>query len=180
MTLRDLYSVICLIYASNLKESINQTNFAKLSKTWMIKNENEENIAGRKCWKNALENENEQVIKDDFLHLQHCFDAKFFGLVDENKLSEFFLKIQFKAPFDGLKSTHFANLFVCLSLIIKNDKNINSHAVLGYFLSEFFIHFARKFAKYLQDNAKTQYYKALGYFLGDFCKLIKQSLSLKA
>lgn len=180
MTLGELYSVICLIFASNFKESIDEKNFVKLAKNWMIKNDNDENIAGQKCWENALKNENVTLIKADFMALRACFDAKYFKIIDENKLGEFFKQIQFKLPFSGLEATHFTNLFFCLNLILKNDKDQKSHTILGYFLSEFFIISARKLAIYLQENAKTQYYKAFGYFLGDFCILIKESLGLKA
>ena len=68
MKLGELYSVICIIFATNFKGTINEETLRKLGKNWIIVNQNEENVTGQKLWKNAL-NEDILVIQSDFENL---------------------------------------------------------------------------------------------------------------
>lgn len=179
MKVAELYSVMCVIFATNFRNIIDEKHFKNLSKNWIVKNDNENNIKGHKCWQKAIENENLDFIRKDFERLKDSFDTIYFKFNDEKKVDDFFNNIRFKKPFDELNSSHISNMFALLSAILKQDKDVKSHTVLGYYLTEYFIYSARALASHLQENANSNYYKAMGYFLDDFCHLLKLSLGLK-
>ena len=178
MKLGELYSVICIIFATNFKGTIKEETLRKLGKNWIIVNQNEENVTGQKLWKNAL-NEDISAIQSDFENLKNAFEIDFFKLVSDTDLKLFFEKIRYQKPFGELKASHSANMLGCLSAIFKQDTNEQSHIMLGLYLTDYFMPSFRALAKYLQDNAKSDYYKSMGYFLADFCLVVKNSLGLK-
>ncbi|WP_033916401.1 hypothetical protein [Campylobacter sputorum] len=180
MKVAELYSVICVIFATNFRNVIDKEHFSKMSKNWIVKNDNVDNIKGHECWEKAVENESLEMIKKDFESLKDSFDTAYFKFNDEKKVNEFFGNIKFKKPFDELSSSHMSNILALLSAILKQDKDEKSHTLLGYYLSEYFIYPARELSLHLQKNANSNYYKAMGYFLADFCHLLKTSLGLKA
>jgi len=179
MKLGELYGVMAVIFATNFKGVIAEENLRKMSKNWIIKNETDNNRLGHEHWEKAL-GENIEAIKADFEALSPAFDFAFFKLVSETDATLFFERLRYKKPFSDLPAAHSANMLACLNAILKVDKDEKAHFVLGDFLTNYFIFSARALGEYLQINAKTDYYKAMGYFFSDFCNMIKISLGLKA
>lgn len=180
MKVGELYSVMCLIFATNFKGVIDKNHFENMAKNWIVKNDNAENIKGHEYWEKSIKNENYENVVKDFESLKDSFDTVYFKLNDSAKVDDFFKNIKFKKPFEELNSSHISNILVLLSGILKQDKDEKSHMLLGYVLTQYYIHPARALASYLQENANSDYYKAIGYFLADFCNLLKTSLALKA
>ena len=178
MKLGELYSVMCIIFATNFKGTISEENLRKLGKNWIIVNKNEENVTGQKLWKNAI-NEDISVIQADFENLKQAFEIDFFKLVSDTDLKLFFEKIRYQKPFGDLKASHSANMLALLGAIFKQDTTEKSHIMLGLYLTDYFMPSFRALAAYLQQNAKSDYYKSMGYFLADFCRVVKESLGLK-
>ena len=73
MRIGDLYAVICIIFISNFKNVIEENQLRKLSKKWIIVNENPQNKKGHEFWENGL-NDDYELIKSDFANLQDVFE----------------------------------------------------------------------------------------------------------
>lgn len=66
-----------------------------------------------------------------------------------------------------------------LAAVLKHDNDEKTHNLLGLYLTKFYMPSFRALANTLQTEAKSDYYKAFGWFLADFNKMIKDSLGLK-
>lgn len=179
MKLKELYSVLCIVFASNFKRVISEDNLRKMQKNWIITNETDENKKGHDEWHLAL-TESISDIEADFKELSSSFDMAFFKLISETDVTLFYEKLRFQKPFNELPSSHSANMLGLLSAILKHDEDEKTHNLLGLYLTNYLIFSARALASHLQINAKSHYYKAMGYFLADFCNMIKITTGLKA
>ena len=179
MKIGELYGVICIIFASNFRSTISETDLRKMSKNWILTNETIENKTAHEHWHNALK-EDVADIKADFYALKGAFEFSYFKLVNETDFTLFFEKVRYEAPFKELNNSHDSNALAFLSSVLKHDNDEKTHAILGLYLTDYFILTARALAQHLQTHAKSEYYRAMGWFLGDFCNMIKLSLGLKA
>lgn len=178
MRIGDLYAVICIIFISNFKNVIEENQLRKLSKKWIIVNENPQNKKGHEFWENGL-NDDYELIKQDFINLQNAFDISFFKLTCQTDLTLFYEKCRYEKPFKELSSTHSANMFAFLSAILKQDKDAKMHDLLIVYLAKYFMPSFNALSSYIISNSKSNYFKALGYFLDDFCFSLKEILRLK-
>ena len=66
MRIGEFYSVVCKIFALNFANYPNEKIFDEIKKNpnWVIKNDSESNKKGSKLYKEALENENLETIKE--------------------------------------------------------------------------------------------------------------------
>ncbi|EAK0834474.1 hypothetical protein [Campylobacter fetus] len=179
MKVSQAYSIIALIFANNFAKAMNEENLKKLTNSWVIKTENIENEKGLELWQKALQTDDTNSIESDLASFGGACVLKFFKQVSEEKVDEFYKSINFNKPFKELKSSHISNMLALLSAILKNDTNDKSHALLGLYLSEYLLPITVLFAKFIRYNAKTYYYKALGEFLIDYCKILKSTLGLR-
>lgn len=178
MKVRQAYSVICLIFATNFKNSITEENLKKLNEDWVIKTQNVENQKGLEHWKNAI-HENVDDIAKDLNSFKVACDLKFFRKISEDDVIKFYNSINYTKVFGELKACHISNMLSLLAIILKEDDNENIHILLGLYLSNYLIPSVVLFAKFIKYNVKTEYYKALAEFLIDFCKTIKGATGLR-
>lgn len=185
MKLKELYSVVCIIFASNFKGVIDKEHFDKLAKNWVVVNQNPQNKTGHEFWAKFLENRDKnsdetlKKIGADFELLKPSFDIDTFKLISETDITLFFEKFRYKRPFANLKACHAANMLAFLAAVLKHDNDEKTHNLLGLYLTKFYMPSFRALANTLQTEAKSDYYKAFGWFLSDFNKMIKDSLGLK-
>lgn len=179
MKVGEIYSVICIIFASNFKDCIDEETFKNLVPSWLIKTPNKQNELGLNEWKKSLKSENSKIIAVDFVAIKHGFELDYFEIIDEAKMVDWYKKTRFEIPFKNLKHCHISNLLAFLAAVLRNDKDEKTHLMLGKFLVEYFLPSAFELCKYLQKNAGSHYYGAFGYFLEDFCLNIKDTLGLK-
>ena len=178
MKVGELYSVMCIIFATNFKGVIAKEHFEKLANKWIVINENEENKKGQKLWESA-KNSDYNEISADYERLKEAFDISYFKLLGTSDVTVFFEKCRYKKPFSDLPDAHAANMLGLLAAIFKQHSDEKSYNTLGLYLTKFIIPNFSALASHLQINAKSYYYKALGYFLADFCKVVTNSLGLK-
>ena len=178
MRIGDLYAVICIIFISNFKSVIDEKQLKKLGKKWIVINENPQNKKGHEFWEKGLD-EDYTLIKNDFSNLQNAFDISFFKLVSQTDITLFYEKCRYEKPFKELSSTHSANMFAFLSAVLKQDKDQKTHDLLVLYLAKYFVPSFIALATYMISNSKSNYFKALGYFLDDFCFSLKEILKLK-
>ncbi len=177
MKLGELYSVICIIFATNFKGVIDEQKLRGLGKNWIIVNKNIENKNGHELWQ-KVQSEDYAALGRDFEALKGAFEMDFFKLISESEVELFYEKCRFKKPFAELKSAHAANMLALLAMIFKQNTDAKSHKILTLYLAQFIIPSFSALATHLQINAKSSYYKALGWFLADFCHVVKETLGL--
>ena len=54
MKVRDLYAMICVIFATNFKGIISEDNFKKMAPKWILQNETTANKTAHEIWQKAL------------------------------------------------------------------------------------------------------------------------------
>ncbi|PSM51288.1 hypothetical protein CBLAS_1064 [Campylobacter blaseri] len=179
MKVKDLYAMIAIIFATNFKEAISEDKFSKLAPNWIVKNETKENEKGHEYWHKAIKGIQKDV-EEDFKNLKEFFAMDSFKLVSEIDVKMLFEKQRYQAPFKEFKNSHSVNMLAFLAAIFKNDSDEKTHLFLGLYLTKYFMESFRGLAEHLKVNAKSDYYKALGWFLDDYLKMIKITLGLKA
>lgn len=185
MKVSEILGVICLIFASNFKGVIEKEALAKIAKKWILINQNSENKTAHEFWEKFLAKKDENLeavlaeISADFENLKPNFEISHFKLISETDMKLFFEKVRYEAPFKELSLSHASNMLAFLMAILKHDTDEKTHNLLGFYLTKFYMPSFRALASVLQINAKSDYYKALGWFLADFNKMIKDALGLK-
>ncbi|MSN97017.1 hypothetical protein F1B92_07570 [Campylobacter sp. FMV-PI01] len=178
MKVKDIYAMISIIFATNFKSIIERDKFDNIAPNWILKNESDENKKAHEFWHKAINSDYDEICKD-FENLKDCFDISFFKLVNDTDLTLFYEKIRYKKPFLDLPSSHSANMLALLGAIFKSDDNDKTHNFLGLYLSNYFVLSFRALSEHLKIYAKSDYYKAMGWFLDDYLKMIKITLGLK-
>lgn len=178
MKVKDVYAMIAIIFATNFKEALSQEKFEKIAPNWIIKNETEENAKAHEYWHRAIKG-NQKDIERDFENLKEFFEMDKFKLISDSDVELFFNKQRYKIPFKNLKSSHSANMLAFLAAVFKQDSDEKTHQFLGFYLTKYFMESFRGLAEHLKVNAKSDYYKAFGWFLDDYLKMIKITLGLK-
>lgn len=178
--LKQILSLMSFIFAKNFANAISLEDLEKLPPSWILKTKNQENEKGLNLWQKTIKEKNIQSIKDDFENLKDCFDLAKFNQIDAEKLEDLYSQLSFIKPFKDLQSTHVSNLLALLGAIFKKDDNEQSHAFLGLCLSQYCLPSVILLAKKLQNEAKSDFYKAMAEFVIDYFKYIKEILGLRA
>lgn len=178
MKVKDIYAMIAIIFATNFKGVIQKDKFGSIAPNWVIMNETQENKVAHEFWHKAIKSDYTEIEKD-YENLKEFFEISYYKLVSDIDVKMFFDKIRYKRPFDDLNSSHSANMLALLAAIFKEHKDEKVHNFLGLYLTNYFMESFRALAEILKTNAKSDYYKALGWFLDDYLKMIKTTLGLK-
>ncbi len=142
------------------------------------RNKTKENLNGYEFLTKAHSESYEDIL-NDFENLKSSFEMEYYRFIDDIFVSEFFEKSRFISPFKELKNSHASNMLMFLGSVFKYDNDEKMHFLLGKYLCEYLMPSLRMLAKNLQISAKSNYYKAIGWFLEDYCNVIKISLGLK-
>ena len=178
--LKDVLALCALAYARAFSAKFGEQEIAAMPSQWVFATNSEHGVLGRDFWAKFKDCPNSSQISSDFDNLSHKFQLDFFGRLSDEKVEKFYADVKFKPPFAGLKSTHAANIFVLLGSALRQDENERSHAVLGAILGWICLPSATLLAKTLINEAKSDYYVAVGHFMLDFFGFIKLNLGLKA
>lgn len=179
MKLSELYSVMSLIFAANFNSAIDENKFEQIQENWLVKNETDENKKGHKYLAKAKQMPYKDLCMD-FDLLKPKFELDYYKLISNIEIELFFEKARFVKPFSSLKSCHVSNMLSFLAAVFKQDKDEKTHILLGKYLTEYLISSLRALASDLQVSAKSDYYRAMGWFLQDYCNMVKISIGLKA
>ncbi|NLK66484.1 MAG: hypothetical protein GX282_03310 [Campylobacteraceae bacterium] len=178
MKVKDIYAMIAIIFATNFKGVIEKDKFDKIAPNWVLKNETEENKKAHELWHKAVKSEYSEIEKD-YESLKHLFEMSYYKLINEVDVKLFFEKARYQKPFTELNASHSANMLALLAAIFKVHTDEKAHNFLGLYLTNYFMESFRALAESLKKDAKSDYYKALGWFLDDYLKMIKITLGLK-
>lgn len=170
MKVGEFCSVICRIFALNFASYPNEKIFNEMKKNpnWVIKNDSEANLTGSKLYKEALKNENLETIKEDFLNLKRYFNAEFFFDGDKKRLEGLYKVCKFEPNLKVGEVDSMMNQLSFLSAVLKLEADKKTEEILGVFLSSYFLPYAKKLAPILQKEAKSKFYRSLGYLFEDF------------
>lgn len=181
MKVGEFYSVVCRIFALNFANYPSEKIFNEIKKNsnWIIKNDNEANLTGSKLYKESIETENAEEIKGDFLNLKKYFNAEFFFEGDKKRLESLYKVCKFEP---NLKLSEIDSMSTQLSFLssvlqLKADKKIEE--ILGVFLSSYFLPYSKKLYPLLQKEAKTKFYRSMGYLFEDFSEGIEKIFKIR-
>lgn len=163
MKLRDLLSVTALIFAANFKQVIEEESFKNLNKKWLLQSDNEECEKGNELF--ALPCSYEDLQKD-FEKLKKYFDLSIFMKIDNFKILEFYEVVSYGRKLQPCQVSNLL-LYISESLKARKDRDLNK------FLSSYFLESAEDLSFVLIKEARSSYYKALGYYFKDFLNLLK-------
>ncbi|MCR8685505.1 hypothetical protein [Campylobacter ureolyticus] len=178
MKVRDLYAMICVIFATNFKGVISEDNFKKMAPKWILQNETLSNKTAHEIWQKALKEDYSEICKD-YENLKKFFKMDYYCLISKTDMSLFFEKLRYQKPFKELDESHAANMLAFLAVILKSDDGEKTHNFLGLYLTKYFMESFRALSEILKTKSKSDYYKALGWFLEDYLNMLKTTLGLK-
>ncbi|QKG29790.1 hypothetical protein [Campylobacter sp. RM16187] len=181
MKIGEFYSVVCRIFALNFANCPSEEIFNEIKKNsnWVIKNNNEANLTGSKLYKESLEVKNLEEIKEDFLNLKKYFNAEFFFEGDKKRLEGLYRVCKFEPnlKLSDVDSITSQLSFLSSVLQLKADKKIEE--ILGVFLSSYFLPYSKKLYPLLQKEAKTKFYRSMGYLFEDFSEGIEKIFNIR-
>lgn len=177
MKVRDIYSMIALIFSANFREVTPQDKFESLPPKWILMNETNENKNAHEFWDEAKSESYDDIVAD-FESLKPYFEMSYYKLINDIEVQLFYDKSRYKKPFSTLHASHASNMLALLGAIFKvHDEK--THMFLGNYLTNYFMESFRALAEVLKTQSKTNYYKSLGWFMDDYLKMIKITLKLK-
>ncbi|MCZ6160328.1 hypothetical protein [Campylobacter ureolyticus] len=178
MKVKDVYAMIAIIFATNFKGVIDENNFKKMAKKWIIQNETKANKTGSELWSKGLKEDYNEICKD-YDSLKEFFYMDYYRLINKTDIALLFEKARYNKPFKDLDESHASNMLAFLAAILKSDDDEKTHNFLGLYLTKYFMESFNALSKILQTKSNTNYYKSLGYFLEDFLHMLKTTLGLK-
>lgn len=177
MKVKDIYATLAIIFATNFKGVIEKDKFEKIPPNWILTNETNENKKAHELWHKAIKSNYDEIVKD-YENLKRYFEMSYYKLINDIEVQLFYDKSRYQKPFSTLNASHASNMLALLGAILKlHDEK--SHIFLGRYLSEYFMESFRGLAEILKTESKSDYYKALGWFLDDYLNMIKITLGLK-
>lgn len=181
MRLGEFYSVVCRIFALDFSGAINDKFFEEIKKNgeWFIQNESEANLKGRELYKEAIRSENIKDIRADFENLKRYFVATCFFQGDDERLKKLYEICGFEPNLKSLKIDSVSNQLSFLSAILKLKTDEKTEEILGVFLSSYLLPYAAKLAPALQKEAKSKFYRSLGYLFEDFANGLEKTLKIR-
>ena len=178
MKVKDIYAMMAIIFSTNFKGVIEESKFQSIAPNWILKNETQENKIAHEFWHKAIKGDYNDIEKD-YESLKEFFEMSYYKLISEMDVKLFFDKIRYQKPFSDLNSSHASNMLALLAAIFKEHKDEKVHNFLGLYLTNYFMESFRALAEVLKTNSKSDYYKAMGWFLDDYLKMINVTLGLK-
>ncbi|NLY03480.1 MAG: hypothetical protein GXZ15_01345 [Campylobacter sp.] len=177
MKVKDIYSMIALIFSANFQNVIEKEKFENLPPKWLLTNESKENKKAHELWDMA-KSESYEDIEKDFKELKPYFQMSYYKLINEIEVQIFYDRSRYKKPFSTLNASHASNMLALLAAIFKvHDEK--THQFLGEYLTIYFMESFRALAEILKTQSKTSYYQSFGWFMDDYLKMLKITLKLK-
>ena len=182
MKIFEIYSMVCKIFALNFALAPNQILLNELRKNpkWILQNQSEANLKGNELYLNALNNENFSIISADFDNLKKYFNVIFFFENEGEILTKFYAKCGFEPNLSTSTIASATNEFSFLAAFFALEPSKENNKIIFLFLGVHLLPLAQKLAKILQNEAKSDYYRAFGYFLSDFSEILQKSLKIEA
>lgn len=181
MKLGEFYSVVCRVFAVGFSNSLNDKIFEQIKKNgeWFLQNDSQVNNKGRSLYKEAIKSEDIKDIEADFENLQKYFVATYFFKGDDERLAKLYQICGFEPNLKSLKIDSISNQLSFLSAILKLEANEKTEEILGVFLSSYLLPYAAKLAPTLQKEAKSKFYRGLGYLFEDFASGLEKTLKIR-
>ena len=166
MRLGELYSVVAAALATNFNGILGVSSFMRIKKTnaWITQTKSDANIKGNELYAKFIKDESSAALCDDFVILKAKFEAK-------DDLAQFYKAINFEPKMGEVDSI--SNQLILIANILKKEATKESMQLLAAFSLSFFLPYAEQLAKELEQNASSNFYKSMGYFLEDFCLVLK-------
>ena len=177
----QIYSVVCKIFAFNFAFSPAQNLLDEIKKNpnWILRSSNEANIKGGEFYLKSLSGESAQIIKSDFENLKKYFSADFFFEKESEILTKLYEKCGFSPNLKTSSIDSVTNEFSFLSAFLELEASKDRNETAAIFLGVHLLPLIERLAPILQKEAKSDYYKAFGYFLEDFALIIEANLKIK-
>ena len=118
-----------------------------------------------------IKDESSAALCDDFVILKAKFEASYYFSSAKDDLSQFYKAINFEPKMGEVDSI--SNQLILIANILKKEATKESMQLLAAFSLSFFLPYAEQLAKELEQNASSNFYKSMGYFLEDFCLVLK-------
>ena len=181
MNLGKFYAVIARIFALNFALPPSAKLFSELNKNpkWIITNDSEANAKGRELYEESLKTENTLEIAKDFANLKKYFNAEFFFEGDKARLEGFYKKCKFSPNLNVSALDSLTNELSFFSWIVELKQDELTKEILGVLLSSYLLPYAKKLAPVLQNEAKSKFYRAMGYLFEDFASGIENTLKVR-
>ncbi|MGP1359279.1 hypothetical protein [Campylobacter sp.] len=173
MKFGELYSVVAAALAANFNSILDVSSFMRIKKTnaWITQTNSEANKKGNELYAKFIKDESSAALCDDFVILKSKFEASYYFSSAKDDLAQFYKAINFQPKMGEVDSI--SNQLILIANILKNEATIESMKLLAAFSVSFFLPFAEQLSKDIEQNAASNFYKSMGYFLEDFCLVLK-------
>lgn len=173
--------MIARIFALNFAMPPSAKLFGELNKNpkWIITNDSEANAKGRELYEESLKTESTLEIAKDFANLKKYFNAEFFFEGDKARLEGFYKKCKFSPNLNVSALDSLTNELSFFSSVVELKQDEQTKEILGVLLSSYLLPYAKKLAPALQNEAKSKFYRAMGYLFEDFASGIENTLKVK-
>lgn len=173
--------MIARIFALNFAMPPSAKLFGELNKNpkWIITNDSEANAKGRELYEESLKTESTLEIAKDFANLKKYFNAEFFFEGDKALLEGFYKKCKFSPNLNVSALDSLTNELSFFSSVVELKQDEQTKEILGVLLSSYLLPYAKKLAPALQNEAKSKFYRAMGYLFEDFASGIENTLKVK-
>ncbi|CAD7287373.1 hypothetical protein [Campylobacter suis] len=179
MRVGELYGVISLVLAKNFNSAPDITDAMKFRKSnsWLIQRDSEANVLGSRHFSKFLAGESVAIISDDFIHLGKFLRVSHYINGANEDLTKFYEACKFEPKFGEIDSL--SNQLLLIASVLKKELDEQNGKFLIRFLTAYFLPYATIAAKDISQNAQSEFYKALGYFLDDFCVALCEMFGIK-
>ncbi|MBS6287784.1 MAG: hypothetical protein KH433_10460, partial [Campylobacter concisus] len=126
---------------------------------------------GNELYAKFIKDESSAALCDDFVILKAKFEASYYFSSAKDDLAQFYKAINFEPKMGEVDSI--SNQLILIANILKKEATKESMQLLAAFSLSFFLPYAEQLAKELEQNANSNFYKSMGYFLEDFCLVLK-------
>ncbi|MCD8212638.1 MAG: hypothetical protein LUC34_01045 [Campylobacter sp.] len=179
MRFGEVYSVVAMALAVNFHEILDVSHFMRIKKSngWIVRNKTPLNLRGSELYAKFLKEESSAALCDDFVLLKPKFLASYYFLDAKDALKKFYKSIKFEPKMGEIDSI--SNQLLLIAAILKNEANKNSQRLLATVATAYFLPYADKLAKDVQECSNSSFYKSMGYFLEDFCLALNAMIGAK-
>ena len=165
MNLGKFYAVIARIFALTFALPPSAKLFSELNKNpkWIITNDSEANAKGRALYDESIKGESiEEIAKGD-----------------KARLEGFYKKCKFSPNLNVSALDSVTNELSFFSSVVELKQDEQTKEILGVLLSSYLLPYAKKLAPVLQNEAKSKFYRAMGYLFEDFASGLENTLKVK-
>ena len=161
MRLGELYSVVAAALATNFNGILGVSSFMRIKKTnaWITQTKSDANVKENELYAKFIKDESSAALCDDFVILKAKFEASYYFSSAKDDLAQFYKAINFEPKMGEVDSI--SNQLILIANILKKEATKES------------MPYAEQLAKELEQNAASSFYKSMGYFLEDFCLVLK-------